>query len=216
MRREVATLSGEPAGSTAGCARPIKGRIRNHGEEEKKAKKSRGNEPQLDLQAELERVCGVDLTSIDGINVMTAFTVVSEVGTDMSRFQNEDHFTSWMGLAPSKDISSGKTVGRGKKKVKNRVAVALRTAATTLLESDTHLGARYRHLRRQLPTFKAAVKAMARYLAVLIYRLLTRGGAWMDRGAAQFERRRLERELASLTSRARAKGFALVPLAEAC
>src|SRR3954454_7793838 len=102
----------------------------------------------------------------------------------MSRFENEDHFASWMGLAPSKDISSGKVVGRSNKKVKNRVAVVLRTAATSLLESDTHLGARY----RQLPTFKAAVKAMARYLAVLIHRLLTHGQAWIDRGAAQFER----------------------------
>ena len=179
----------------------------------KKARKPRDNEPRMDLKAELKRICGVDLTSIDGVNVITAFTVISEVGTDMSRFENEDHFASWMGLAPSKDISSGKIVGRGKKKVKNRVAVVLRTAATSLLESDTHLGARYRHLRRQLPTFKAAVKAMARYLAVLIYRLLTKGEAWVDRGAAQFERRRLERELTSLQSKARAKGFTLVPLA---
>ena len=78
------------------------------------------------------------------------------------------------------------------------------------------LGARYRHLRRQLPTFKAAVKAMARYLAVLIYRLLTRGEAWVDRGAAQFERRRAEREMESLNSKARAKGYTLIPIAEAC
>src|SRR5580704_12363936 len=182
----------------------------------KKARKPRDNEPRMDLKAELKRICGVDLTSIDGINVMTAFTVISEVGTDMTRFKDEDHFSSWMGLAPSKDISSGKIVGQGKKKVKNRVAVVLRTAATTLLESDTHLGARYRHLRRRLPTLKAAVKAMARYLAVLICRLLTKGEAWVDRGAAQFERRRLERELASLHSKARANGFALVPLPEAC
>ena len=182
----------------------------------KKAKKPRDNEPRMDMKGELKRICGVDLTSIDGINVMTAFTVISEIGTDMSRFQDENHFTSWMGLAPSKDISGGKAVGRGKKKVKNRVAVVLRTAATSLLESDTHLGARYRHLRRQLPTFKAAVKAMARYLAVLIFRLLTQGEAWVDRGAAQFERRRIERELASLQSKAKAKGFTLVPLAEAC
>ena len=94
-----------------------------------------------------------------------------------------------MGLAPSKDISGGKTVGRGKKKVKNRVAVVLRTAATTLLESDTYLGARYRHLRRQLPTFKAATKAMARYLAVLIYRLLTKGEAWAASGRGWTEGR---------------------------
>src|SRR6266498_1411214 len=181
----------------------------------KKAKKPRGNEPRTDMKEELKRICGVDLTSIDGINVMTAFTVISAIGTDMSRFQDEDHLTSWMGLAPSNDISSGKIVGRGKKKVKNRVAVVLRTAATTLLESDTHLGARYRHLRRQLPTFKAAVKAMARYLAVLIYHLLTKGEQWVDRGAAQFERRRTERELANLSSRARANGFKLIPIAEA-
>lgn len=182
----------------------------------KKVRKPRDNEPRMDLKAELKRICGVDLTSIDGINVMTAFTVISEAGTDMSRFADENHFTSWMGLAPSKDISGGKTVGRGKKKVKNRVAVVLRTAATALLESDSHLGARYRHLRRKLPSFKAAVKAMARHLAVLIYRLLTKGEAWVDRGAVQFERRRREREVASLQSKAKANGFALVPLAEAC
>lgn len=194
---------------------PSKGVPETTAQKRKKVKKPRDNEPRMDMKVELKRICGVDLTSIDGINVMTAFTVISEIGTDMSRFQDEKHFTSWMGLAPSKDISGGKIVGRGKKKVKNRVAVVLRTAATTLLQSDSHLGARYRHLRRQLPTFKAAVKAMARYLAVLIYRLLTHGEAWIDRGAAQFERRRLERELASLHSKARAKGLALVPIAEA-
>jgi transposase len=180
----------------------------------KKARKPQGNEPRMDLKAELKRICGVDLTSIEGVNVMTACTVISEVGTDMSRFENEDHFASWMGLAPSKDISGGKVVRSGIKKVKNRVATVLRTAATSLLESDTYLGARYRHLRRQLPSFKAAVKAMARYLAVLIYRILTHGQAWVDRGAVQFEQKRLEREMAVLHSRAKANGFALVPLTE--
>jgi len=170
----------------------------------------------MDLKTELKRICGVDLTSIDGINIMTALTVISEVGTDLSRFPDENHFTSWMGLAPSKDISGGKVVASSKKKVKNRVAVVLRTAATSLLESDTYLGGRYRHLRRQLPTFKAAVKAMARHLAVLIHRLLTHGQAWIDRGSAHFEHKRAERELAHLHSRAKAKGFLLVPITETC
>jgi transposase len=181
----------------------------------KKMKKPSGNEPKLELATELKRICGVDLTSIDGINVMTALTIVSEIGTDVSRFKDENHFASWLGLTPAKDISGGKTVGRGKRKVKNRVAVALRTAATTLLRSDTYLGARYRSLRRQLPTFSAAVKAMGRYLAVLIYRLLTKGEAWVDRGATQFERRRMEQELASLNFKAQAKGFKLIPITEA-
>ena len=179
----------------------------------KKTKKPHQNEPQTDMRAELTRICGVDLTSIDGINIMTAFTVISEVGTDMSRFASENHFASWMGLTPSKDITGGKVVGRSKKKVKNRIAIILRTAATTLLNSDTHLGARYRHLRRQLPSRQSAVKAMAHHLALQIYRLLTRGQAWVDRGAEHFDRRRAERELASLQAKAMAQGLKLVPIA---
>ena len=99
--------------------------------------------------------------------------------------------------------------------MKNRVAVALRTAATTLLKSDSYLGARYRRLRRNLPSLASAVKAMARYLAVLIHRLLTQGELWVDRGAAQFERRHTEQELASLKFKARAQGFKLIPITEA-
>jgi transposase len=154
----------------------------------------------------------VDLTSIDGIDVITAQTILSEVGTDMSGFQTENHFTSWLGLAPSKDISGGKTIGPGKRKVHNRVAMAFRMAATTLLNSKSYLGSRYRHLRKQLPSHAAAIKAMARYLAVLVFRLLTHGEAWVDRGAARFEQKRTEWEMASLNAKARAKGFKLVPL----
>jgi transposase len=179
----------------------------------KEARKPRGNEPRLDMKGELKRICGVDLTSIDGISVMTAQTILAEVGTDLSGFKNEHHFSSWLGLTPSNDFSGGKIVKRGKKKVKNRVAGALRMAATSLLESDSYLGARYRYLRRRLPTHKSATKAMAHYLARLVYRMLTKGEAWVDRGAAQFEKRRSARELASLTVMARANGFQLVPLA---
>ena len=150
----------------------------------KRAKKPSGNEPRTDMTEELKRICGVDLTSIDGINVITAFTVISEVGVDMSRFQDENHFTSWMGLAPSQDVTGGKIVGRSKKKVKNRVAVVLRTAATSLLKSDTYT------------TWEPAIGNCAAVAelqgccesdgpssGVLIYRLLTHGEAWLDRGA---------------------------------
>ena len=185
---------------------------------EKKARKkpkARRNEPTIDLKAQLKRICGVDLTSIDGIDVITAQTILSEIGTDISGFPTENHFASWLGLTPSKDFSGGKSIGTGKRKVQNRVAMALRMAATTLLNSNTYLGSRYRHLRKQLPSFAAAVKAMARYLAVLVYRLLTHGEVWVDRGAVKFEQRRAERELASLNSKARARGLKLVPITPA-
>ncbi|MCE7906359.1 MAG: hypothetical protein DYG87_11275 [Anaerolineae bacterium CFX3] len=37
-----------------------------------------------------------------------AQTIVMEVGTDMSKFPNDKHFSSWLGLAPKNDISGGK------------------------------------------------------------------------------------------------------------
>lgn len=59
----------------------------------------------------LFKICGVDLTRIDGIDVTTAMTVISEVGCDMSRFASVKHFTSWLGLCPGTKISGGKVLG---------------------------------------------------------------------------------------------------------
>jgi transposase len=179
----------------------------------KPPKKPKGNAPAFDLQAELQRICGVDLTSIDGINVMTAQTILSEIGPDLSAFPTENNFASWLGLTPNKDISGGKVIGQGRRKVKNRVANALRMGATTLLRSNTYLGAKYRHFRRQLPAKTSGVKAMAHYLALLVYRMLTKGQAWVDRGAQKFEEKRAQIEVASLKARALAKGFILIPAA---
>ena len=165
--------------------------------------------PGFDLHTELKRVCGVDLTSIDGIDLMTAQTIVAELGTDFSRWQDETHFASWLGLSPNRDISGGKVLKQGTLKVKNRVATALRTAANTLLHSDSYLGARFRSLRTRRGAPKA-IKTMARYLACLIYRMFTRGQAWVDRGAREFENKRSQRELSALECKAAAHGFKLV------
>ena len=72
-------------------------------------KRPRGNVPvNMDLRAELYRATGVDLTAIDGINILTAPTLVAEVGYDMSRFQTERHFVSFLDLSPKNKISGGK------------------------------------------------------------------------------------------------------------
>jgi transposase len=51
----------------------------------KRKRRKDGNIPRFDLHHELQRISGVDLTRIDGIDVMTGQTVISEVGLDMSR-----------------------------------------------------------------------------------------------------------------------------------
>jgi hypothetical protein len=54
---------------------------------------------------------------------------------------------------------------------------------------------------------------MARYLACLIYRLLTNGQVWVDRGEAYFEQKKSEREMLSLQRKAKAMGMQLIPVA---
>ncbi|HEX2711973.1 MAG TPA: IS110 family transposase, partial [Candidatus Acidoferrales bacterium] len=58
--------------------------------------KRKGNKPQFDLRTGLFRLTGTDLTRIDSIDVMTATTIVSETGYDMSKWETENHFVSWL------------------------------------------------------------------------------------------------------------------------
>jgi hypothetical protein len=140
-------------------------------------KKANKNQPAFDLEAELKRVLGVDLTRIDGIDVVTAQTVYAELGADLgAAFPTEDHFASWLMLAPKRDLSGGRVIRHYSLHSRNRVAQTLRMAAESLHDSRSHLGARFRALRGRRCGVKA-VKAMARYLACVIYRMLTKGEA---------------------------------------
>jgi transposase len=208
-QRLQALLADLPARKVAAAPVAAEGGTQPDGKK-KRSRRNNKNLPRFDLKAELKRVCGVDLTGIDGIDVLTAQTVVAELGTDFSRWKDEPHFTSWLGLSPSRDISGGKVLKQGTVKVKNRVATVLRGSANSLLHSDSYLGARFRSLRTRRGAPKA-IKAMARYLACLIYRMFTRGQAWVDRGAREYENRRAQRELSALQLKAAALGFKLAP-----
>jgi transposase len=72
--------------------------------------------------------------------------------------------------------------------------------------SESYLGARYRSLRTRLGASKA-IKATARYLACLVYRMFTHGQAWVDRGTQEFESKRTRRELSYLQRKAAALGI---------
>src|SRR5262249_186439 len=73
-------------------------------------KKKKGNKPQFDLRQQLFRMTGTDLTQIDGVDIMTATTIISEAGSDMSKWKTEDHFVSW--LCPDNRISGDKIIGK--------------------------------------------------------------------------------------------------------
>ena len=98
----------------------------------------------LSLREEGYRVLGVDLTTIPGVSVLHVQAVVAEVGPDLSKFRSAAAFSSWMGLCPDNDISGGKILWNGTRKVKNRLAAALRMAAQSLHGSQSALGEFYR------------------------------------------------------------------------
>lgn len=186
-------------------------RLQTHDDLPAKGTKGRTrNAPKFNLRELMFKMCGVDLTRIDGINVTTALTVISEVGADMSRFATVKHFTSWLGLCPGTKITGGKVMSSKTKRVVNRAAQALRLAAAALRTSQSALGAYFRRMCSRMDKPKA-ITAAAHKLARLIYMMLTKGEAYTDQGQDYFEERYRERVLRQLSKRAEKMGMKLVP-----
>ena len=166
----------------------------------------------LALREESYRILGVDLTTIPGISVLHVQTILAELGTDLSKFRSASAFSSWMGLCPDNDISGGKVLWSGTRKVKNRIALTLRMAAQSLQQSQSALGEFYRRMRAKLGAPKA-ITAAAHKLARIVYHLLTTKEAYSDSVFAKAEERYRKRSENRLKAQAQALGFTLVPTA---
>lgn len=169
----------------------------------------RKNQSHFDLRGQLYQLTGVDLTKIDGIDALTAQTLVTECGFDMSRFASEKHYASWLGLCPNHQITGGKVRKRRTRKVCNRAAQALRVAAQSLHRSRTALGAFFRRMRARHGAPKA-ITATAHKLAVLIYRMLKYAMEYVDQGQQAYERQYQRQRLKMLQKQAKQMGYVIV------
>ena len=174
--------------------------------------RKKGNKPMFALRPELFRITGTDLTQVDGIDVTTAATILSEAGWDMSKWEDEDHFVSWLRLCPDNRISGNKVLGKGRLPTNNRASIALRMAASTLRVSNTYLGAQFRRFRTKLGA-PVAIKAMAAKLARLVYRMLRYGMKYVDQGAKIYEAQHRQRQIGQLKWNAAKLGFRVVEAA---
>ena len=169
------------------------------------------NKPDYDARSLLYQLTGVDLCEISGLNESTVQTIISEVGTDMSRFPSEKHFCSWLGLAPHNDISGGKVLRSHTLKTTNRAGQAFRMAAYSIGRNpNTAFGAFYRRMRSRLGA-KQAIVATAHKIARAFYHMLKYRTPYHDLGGEEYERRARERELRNLTRRAAKLGMTLAP-----
>lgn len=174
-----------------------------------KDKKS-SSAPAFDVRSELFRMTGVDLTKIAGISEITALKVLSETGTDMSRWKSAKHFSSWLGLSPGTNVSGGKILSKKTKRTANRASSALRMSAFALSNSKSALGAYYRRMRSRHGSPKA-ITATAHKLARLIYSMLKDGTEYVDQGQDYYEREYQDRVLKNLKRRVAEMGFKMIP-----
>lgn len=173
-------------------------------------KKPRDNEPRFEVRTPLHQLTGgVDLTQIDGIAPYTALKLLSEIGTDMSRWSTEKHFTSWLTLAPQNKISGGRLLSSRTQPSANRAAAILRMTAMSLGRTQTALGAFYRRLAARIGK-PQAITATARKLAILVYRALKGELVYRDVGANAYDLQQRTRAIRRIRQHAATLGFDLV------
>jgi transposase len=169
------------------------------------------NEPLFDVRTPLYRLVGADLSQIDGIGPYTAVRLIAEIGTDMTRWPTEQHFTSWLTLAPRNKISGGRLLSSRTQPSANRAAALLRMVAMSLSRTQTALGAFYRRLAYRVGKAKA-ITATARKLAVLVYHVLNGDFVYQDPGAEAYDAQHRKRVIRNIRQRAATLGFALLDL----
>jgi transposase len=162
------------------------------------------------VRERLYRMAGVDLTVLEGVDENTALVILSEVGSDVSRFPTAKHFTSWLGLCPQHQGSAGKIRSRGVRRGANRAGRALRLAVRGCYHAQNALGAFYRRVQARAGAPKAIV-ATARKLAERVYRLLRYGEQYVRQDADAYEAAYRARVVKGLARRASELGYRLEP-----
>jgi transposase len=169
------------------------------------------NAPTVDLAGVLQRICGVNLMAVSGLNVLSVLMLLGEIGVDMSRWRSAKAFCSWLGLCPGTKISGGKVLSRRSRRVVNRAAVLLRVVAVAVGRSDSWLGRFYRRKKAHLGAPKA-VTATARKLACIIYHMLKYQDAYVPVNEAAYEAKAKAQRLERLRREAKQMGMQLVDL----
>ena len=163
------------------------------------------------IRQHLKRISGVDLSVVDGFGVSLAQTVIMEVGTDMSKFPDEKHFCSWLGLAPKHEISGGKVLKNKTLKTKNRAGQALRMAAQSVKQADCVFGVLYRRLKARLGPAQATV-ATAHALARVVYRMLKYKVEYEPLSVNEYQKHYEEQQIKYMKKKAAKFGFQLIPV----
>ena len=174
--------------------------------------KKNKNAPTFDLRTQLYRICGVDLVQVDGLNTSTVQDIITDIGTDMSKWKTSKHFCAWLRLAPNNKITGGKVFLSHTPKSKNKANKALRLAAFSLANAKCALGAFYRRIRAKYGAPMANI-ATAHKLARIIYKMLKDKVDYVDLSENYYNENYKARLIRNLNDKAKSLGFQLIPTA---
>jgi transposase len=136
-----------------------------------KVKKSK-NQPDYNVREYLSKIHGVDVIDIFGIRESSALEILAETGTDLSRWENEKKFVSWLNLCPNNKITGGKLISSTVLKKKAGIATkAFRAAANSVQKSNHWLGDYFRRKKAKGGN-KYAIVATARKIAIIYYKMV--------------------------------------------
>ena len=167
------------------------------------------------ISQQLERVLGVDLTRIPGIQTDTVEAILSEAGPNIpTDFPSSGAFANWLQACPRTNKSGGKDIRVKAQKGRPRLHTVLRTVANALHRSKTALGARFRRLIARLGTPKA-LTAMVHLYARIIYHLLKTQTQYDESVFAELETQYQDRRLNSIKRSANTLGYKLIPIEDA-
>jgi transposase len=158
---------------------------------------------------EAHRILGVDLKEIEGIGSNVILTFISEIGTCFGSFESAGQLASYLGLSPGCDISGGKRLSKGTRKVKHRLSLALRLAAMSLWRSKSYLGDFFRKMRARQGAPKA-LTTTAHKLVRLIYGMVKNGKDYVKKITEVEETKNRERQVKAILGKAKAMGLEVI------
>jgi len=182
-------------------------RITNTG----KTNPSRHNRPNItdfhDKMVKLHE--GKNPTILPGISDTTMLKITAEVGCDLTRWPTEKHFTSWMGLSPTKH-QSGKSNKKRRRRINTRAGQIFKESAMSIANSKYLALKGFYYRIKSKHGARAANKATARKLAVLYYRFMTKGMDYVEMGLNEYEKRYKEIVYKNLSKKANSLGYQLI------
>jgi transposase len=149
------------------------------------------------------------LCEVPGISRITAWTLIAEIGTDMTRFPTAGHLASWCGLCPGNAESAGKRhsgrTGKGNRYIR-RALVEAAWAAARITRRRTFFTTLFYRISQRAGMKKAAV-AVAHRMLRIVYGMIREGTRYREQGPDYFDRLHPERTKNRLLSRLQALGF---------